>query len=503
MKRLKILGTILLAAVIAGNAGSVVCSAATTIEEPKYPAYTEETTLTWWSWTSSADKLIAEFEKAYPSIKIEHPTIGSGATEYSKLQTVLKAGIGAPDVVQIEFQYLPQFIESGGLQDISQYVKDYKSYFQDWTWNQCTRGEKIYAVPEDQGPLLFLYQKKLFEKYDIPVPATYAELETAGKTLREKDPQKYITFFPYNDPGQIVGMLWQGGAKLFSYQDDTWYININNSASKKIMNYWADMIQKGYVKATSDGTPEWQSEIGKGVYASVIGAAWYPTYNLAPYVKPETNDWTASDVLQWESGKFVNGNWGGSTNAVTTQCKNAEAAALFASWINSSNAGVSLGITDRGLFPASKYGTQIDAFNQPNADLGGQEVASLFTKASSGVDTGFEWSPWTDYVYQQMTTEFTNASTGKQTFDQALDNIQNNVMNFAKTSGYTVKAGTPDSAGTASGSAAGSAGEPAASSAAGNGAGGVNTGAVIAVVVIAAAVVIAVILKRRSLKQKS
>ena len=505
MKRLKILTAALLAAVVTTSMSSITCSAAATIQEPTYPSNTKQTTITWWSWTSSADKIVADFEKAYPNIKVEHPTIGAGSNEYSKLQTVLKAGTGAPDVVQIEYQYLPQFIEMNGLQDISQYVNQYKSSFQDWTWAQCSRGSKVYAVPEDVGPLMFIYRTSVFQKNGISAPKTYDELEAAAKTLHDKDPQTYMTFFPYNDPGQIVGFLWQAGSQLFTYQNNTWYVNINNSTSKKVMNYWSNMIKKGYVKATSDGTPTWQSEIANGKYASVIGASWYPTYSLTPYVKPSTNDWKASDTPQWDSSSFVNGNWGGSTNAVTTQSKNVEAASLFAAWINSSNAGVNRGITDRGLFPADKYGTQLDAFNKPNASLSNQQVGSIFTKAASAVNTSFQWSPWTDYVYKQMTTEFTNASAGKETFDQALDNIQANVVSFAKTSGYTVQEGAPTAAATstASGAVSGTASAAASTATASSTSGGVNMGAVIAVIVILVVVVLAVLLKRRSLKGKS
>ena len=59
------------------------------------------------------------FEKHYPSIHITVRNVGAGTPEYTKLLTVLKAGSGAPDVVQIEFERLPEFIATGDLRDLA------------------------------------------------------------------------------------------------------------------------------------------------------------------------------------------------------------------------------------------------------------------------------------------------------------------------------------------------------------------------------------------------
>lgn len=209
------------------------------------------------------------------------------------------------------------------------------------------------------------------------------------------------------------------------------------------MNFWGDLIKKGDVKATNDWTPQWQSDIGKGLYASVAGAAWSPTYMIQPYVKPGTDNWNAADIPQWNNGKFVDGNWGGSTNSVTTQSKYPEAAALFAAWVNSSAAGEKLDVTDiskggRGQVPGNKYGIQLPEMNAPNSALKNQVSGPIFMKAAASVDTSFQWSPWTDYVYNQMTIEFTKAASGEETWDQALDNLQNEVTVFARSMGYKV-----------------------------------------------------------------
>ncbi|MFB5192986.1 ABC transporter substrate-binding protein [Alicyclobacillus fastidiosus] len=419
---------------------------AASIPEPHYPKDTQKVTITWWTWTANADRVIAAFNKEYPNIKVVHPLIGAGATEYNKLTTAIKAGTGAPDVVQIEYQYLPKFIDTNGLLNIAPYVKQYQSSFQPWTWAQSSRGNAVYAIPEDIGPLAMFYRTSVFQKYHLPLPKTWAQFATEAKQLHKEAPSEYLTYFPVTDGGLITGLLWQSGAQLFQYTPNGWKIDLNSPKAKQVMNYWGNLVKEGVIPATNDGTPAFQSDLGSGKYAVMLNGAWAPAYSIEPYVRPNTKDWHAADIPQWSStGPFVDGNNGGSTNAVTKQSKHPDAAALFAAWINTSQAGELLDVTDighggRGQVPANKYGTQLPQFDAPNPSLDGQKAAPVFIKASKSVNTSFQWSPWTDYVYNQMTIEFTKAAAGQETWDQALDNLQHSVVVFAESMGYKVVA---------------------------------------------------------------
>lgn len=439
MKKLKLLISLFLVVLVIGS--SMNCFAAS-IPVPDFPDFTSDATITWWYWGGGADELIAEFNKEYPNIHINHPMIGSGAAEYTKLQTAIQAGSGAPDVVQIEFQELPQFISTGGLIDISQYVNQYESYFQSSAWQQCSQGDKVYAIPQDTGPLAYFFRPEILSQYGLTPPKTYDDLAKDAAKLHNTNPDMYYTFLPVNEGAFLTALLWQGGSRLFENKSGTWYVNINSDNSKKIMNYWGDLIKQGYVKAANDFTPEWGADIGSGKYAAMIGCTWSPLYEIAPYIKPETKNWNVADVPQWNSSEFINACWGGSTFAVTKQSKNPEAAALFAAWINCSEYAVVSDVTPggRNLFAADKYVEQLDEFKQPDPYLANQVTNEIWSKAVKAVNTDWEWSPWTDYVYKQMATEFTKASENKQTWDQALDNVQANTIAFGKSMGDKVEA---------------------------------------------------------------
>ena len=87
-------------------------------KEPDYSKFKVEEgqiTLEFWSWVGGLDKVIKEFEQAFPNIKVNVNNVGGGPAEYTKLQTALKAGSGAPDVAQVEYDFLPSFIVTDGL----------------------------------------------------------------------------------------------------------------------------------------------------------------------------------------------------------------------------------------------------------------------------------------------------------------------------------------------------------------------------------------------------
>jgi multiple sugar transport system substrate-binding protein len=131
------------------------------------------------------DNTVKDFEKAYPNIKVHVNNIGGGPAEYQKLQTALKAGSGAPDVAQIEYDFLPSFIATDGLADIAQYgANEAKQYFVPWTWGQVSPdGKTVFGIPQDSGPLALNYNKKIFDQYGLSVPTTWDEYAQDAEKL--------------------------------------------------------------------------------------------------------------------------------------------------------------------------------------------------------------------------------------------------------------------------------------------------------------------------------
>jgi multiple sugar transport system substrate-binding protein len=397
------------------------------------------TELTLWAWLPDFQAQVDMFEKAHKNIKVKLVNAGQGEDEYQKLRTALKAGSGAPDVVHMEFQYIPTFRQIAGLADISEYgANDYKSDFAPWTWDQVSEGDAVYAMPWDSGPMALLYRKDIFDEYSIEVPTTWDQFAQEAEKLHKADPETYLADFTPEDGGWLTGLMWQAGARPFEVDGTKVSINMDDPAIMKVSEYWGDLIERGVVASDPGFTNDWYRSFAKGIYATWPTAAWGPVF-LEGVAGESKGKWRAAPLPQWEEGADASSNWGGSTLAVTTQSENAEEAAQLAIWLTHDPKPTELYTTKQFLFPVLNDLLDSPEFRNRKFDFyGGQAVNSVFVEASNNVNKGFEWSPFQDYVYTQMVEQFGAAATGDTEFSQVPENLQDKISRYAKQQGFKV-----------------------------------------------------------------
>lgn len=414
-----------------------------------YPVYTKKVTLTWWTWTANPADTVANFEKCYPSISVQYPLVPAGASEYAKLTAAMTAGAGAPDVVQIEYQALPTFIGQHDLVNIASVMDKYQKDYPAWVWREISSGKAVYAAPEDIGPMGLAYRPSLLRKYGLPVPVTYAQFAADAIKLHHDDPSVHMTYFPENDGEYIISLLWQGGASMFRQTGKySWKVDIDTAGNAKVLQYWYDLVKAGDVVNSTDDTPAWETQIADGDFASYMLAAWAPTYEVDEYLKGNSQQFAVTHMPEWTAGKQTDANWGGSSQAVTVQSKNPEAAALFVSFINTSKAGLETDVkpatpagAGRGLFPANVHAASLPEFNAAVPNFLGN-VNAEFARYVPTVNTSFQWSPFTEFLFTELSGEVTAAFSGTTTVSAALAATQSAVIKYGDASGYTVSAGT-------------------------------------------------------------
>jgi len=399
------------------------------------------TTLTFWTWVPDISKEVTLFEKKYPAIDVKVVNAGQGEPQYTKLRTALKAGSGAPDVAQIEFQYIPTFTLTKSLVDLRPYgAEGFKDKFVDWTWSQVTGSNgEIWAYPQDTGPMGMLYRKDIFDKYGIEVPKTWDEFAAAARKLHAAAPEVYLTNLAPNQNGAYMGLLWQVGAKPFTNTaPDAVTINLNDETSKKLGNYWGALVKEGVVSADADFTDAWYQALNRGKYATWLTAAWGPVF-LTGSAASTKGKWRAAPLPQWAAGQNVSGNWGGSTSAVITGTKNPIAAAKFAEFLNTDPESTKKFATEQFLFPATKALLADPAFTQQKPEFyGGQTVNQVFSDISETVDTQFQWPPFLDQAVNDWDETVGKSFADKTDTGAALDQWQTRVTDYAKNQGFKV-----------------------------------------------------------------
>ncbi|MFI8895638.1 ABC transporter substrate-binding protein [Streptomyces paradoxus] len=400
------------------------------------------TELTFWTWVPDIQQEVALFEKKYPAIKVNVVNAGQGVKHYTKLRTALKAGTGAPDLAQIEYQAIPTFTITDSLLDLRPHgASALKGRFVDWTWGQVSGPDgEVWAIPQDTGPMGMLYRKDIFDKHGIQVPKTWDEFAEAARKLHKADPDVYLTNLAANEAAAWHGLLWQAGGKPYGLSGKSDIaISVDDAVSEKLGTYWGGLAREGVISTDPDFTDGWYAGFNKGKYATWLTAAWGPAF-LAGSAKSTAGKWRAAPLPQWDAAKPASGNWGGSTTAAIRSTKNPVAAAQFAQFLNSDPASAKMFATRQSFFPATKALLTDPSFTGDAPSFyGGQKVNELFASIGDTVDDAFQWPPFLD----QAVTDWTE-TVGKSLADRtdtaaALGTWQTRLTTYAKKQGFTVK----------------------------------------------------------------
>jgi len=394
--------------------------------------------LTFWTWVPKIEKVVDKWNAANPNIHVTVSTQAQGDDLITKVLTAHKGGSGVPDLIQAEYQALPTLVSNDVLADIKGDVEASKGKFAEGLWQQVTLGtDAVYAVPQDAGPMMLYYRTDLFQQLGLTVPKTWDEFAATARTVRQKDPKRYLTTFSATDPGWFAGLAQQAGASWWSIEGDTWKVSVNDSATKKVAEYWGGLVAAGSVDDQPMYTPEWNKALNDGALIAWPSAVWAPGV-LQGNAASTKGKWAMAPLPQWSSGENKTGNWGGSSTAVTEKSKNKKAAAQFALWLNTDAAATTQLIQDGGLYPAAREAQAGPALAQPPAFFAEQN--DFYPQAKSIADTaaGFTWGPNVNVAYTAYKDLFGKAITQKSSFTAALDQMQQTTVDDMRKNGFKV-----------------------------------------------------------------
>ena len=393
----------------------------------------EKVNLSFYSWIPGIEDVVKTWNAANPDIQVEVKTGPSGnGGAYQNFSNGIKAG-NAPDLMQIEFDRLPNFRIQDGLADIASCpgVTEAKSQFVDWTWSQATFGEdgSVYAIPQDTGPMAMFYRKDLFAAAGIPVPTTWAEYQTAAEAIKAQG--GFITNFSSGDPNQFAGFVWQNKGAWFESTDAGWKVSLTGKESTDVANYWQGLIDANLVSPVKNFTDEWNQAADTGQLWTWVSAVW-GNQTVESSAPNTTGDWAVAPMPQWTAGNAVDGNWGGSTTAVFKASKHPAEAAKFALWLNTNTESLTQLNSEGGLYPATTAGLDLPALQQPSTFYGGQEIFDVFKEASAQVDPNFIWGPVMNETYNSLIDGFGAALNGQGTIADALATAQTKTIDAMK-----------------------------------------------------------------------
>ncbi len=396
--------------------------------------------LTFWTWAPNMEQVVQTWNETHPDVQVTVNKQDGGDAAVTKLLTAVKAGSGAPDLMQAEYQKIPTLVSADALADVSEHLgDDVAGAFPESVWNSVTLGsDAVYAVPQDSGPMVFVYRADLFEQHGIAVPTTWAEYADAARRVHATDPATFLGTFSANDPGWFAGLAQQAGASWWGVDGEAWSVDVDSEATRRVASYWGGLVEEGVIDNTPMYTPEWNAALNDGSQVGWIGAVWSPA--VLEGITPDTaGKWAAAPLPQWDAAAPAGGNWGGSATGVTTQSEHPEQAAEFARWLNTDPAAVEALADVSGVYPAATEAAA-QALTDPPAFISNQPDFYDVVGRVARTTNDFTYGPNVNVAYSAYTDAFGAAAEQRSAaaFTAALASIQETTVDDLENTGFTV-----------------------------------------------------------------
>jgi multiple sugar transport system substrate-binding protein len=290
-------------------------------------------------WAVDAAPIRKETIKLFESKHCDIHVINDPGPEVQRLLTQVAGGV-PPDVMAL---YSPETIRmlasNDVLLDLTPYVRQHKlpvdKLYPSLAPYMYCKG-KIIGVPENCGPFIIFYNRKLFREAGVPYPKqgwTWAECLAAAKKLT-----KYKTVAGRKVPVQKglhisntdwFNFIWMYGGRLFSA--DGKRCLMDSEQVKRGIRYWADLrLKYGVIPTTSEAasmapTGSWGSDallFRESRVAMVLSGRWM----CIQYREQKDLDWDVTSVPRGTNRVTV---LASKTYAIPKTCRHKAAAIAF------------------------------------------------------------------------------------------------------------------------------------------------------------------------------
>lgn len=390
-------------------------------------------TLTYWTWAPGVAEVVDTWNAENPDIqvKVEEP---AGADDIvAKVLASQRAGEG-PDIFAAEYQKVPNLVLSGAGYDITDLIGDAKDDFTEATWSLASVGDAVYAVPQDTGPMIFLYRADVFEQHGWTAPTTFDEYAALAAEVRTTLPDTYLGGYP-DEGATLAAYSMQAGGQWWSTDGESWSVDIDGKETQQVVEFWEPLVNEDLIDTTHFFTPEWNTSLNDGTLLSWMVGVWGP--GSIASVAPDTEGlWRAAKMPTWD-GETQAGLFGGSSAMVGSTTKHPEEAVEFLTWLNGSKEGSSL-LAEAGLFPASTVGQEsLASLDVPVLVSGQDDFWELAADVASDTPS-FTWGPNVQLAFDAYSDAIQVSATSKTPWVDALAKTQDAVVNDLEKTGFTV-----------------------------------------------------------------
>ncbi|MFD2609634.1 extracellular solute-binding protein [Deinococcus taklimakanensis] len=379
-------------------------------------------TLTYWQYdyaskVSTMNDLIKKFEAQNPDIKIKQETFPYDAFN-QKVASSVPAGQG-PDVVNLFYGWLPQYVDSGYLQALP--AKDFPTAKIESTFVPMIKSSKIggkyYALPTSVRTLAVFYNKDLMKASKVLTPPrTWEDFIAAAQKMVKGAPPRFTQLgFGIQPDGQDYHMVREVLVRQFGgtpFTDGGKKVAYNGDAGLKAMTFYTELFTK-YKLGTPNFFPG-NNSYRDAFIAGKVGMIIDGSFAVATIKNGAKFNWGVMPLPTFK-GSSVRSNFGSYwVNGITKNAKGDKlaAASKFLAFLTSEETQRTW-LEKVGEIPASKKLSGDPALRKD--PVYGAFVSSLpFAHSTLFVDEAGQRKAWVDAINTVILQNGTPANAVKK-----------------------------------------------------------------------------------------
>lgn len=352
----------------------------------------------------SVADIVARWNAENPDIQVTATKFDGAAPEMIvKLETDVKAGAG-PCLAQLGYGEVPEMFVKGLVEDVTVEAEKYRDNF-GGAFGQMTVGGVTVGLPQDSGPLIYLYNETEFAELGIDVPTNLEEFTAAAATASEAG--KYIAAFTPDEAHYwLSAQSAATGGVWFSAEEDQWLVNADSPDSAIVADFWQGLLDSKDALVADRWGEAFGVALTDGSLIGHVAAAWEVGFILDPLDGTDAEgQWRVAQLPQFGTVEMT-GPDGGSGVAVMKGCEYPEQAMAFNNWFNTQVND----LASQGLVPAA-----VQPAENPEKwtrQFGGQDVMAELVEANNRLNADFSYIPGWASVGPKMNEAAAAAGSG-------------------------------------------------------------------------------------------
>lgn len=393
----------------------------------------EKVTLELWTFVSDHqdfyELMAEEFNKEYPEYEITLKATTIPVDQmHDNLLISLIAGVGAPDIVDINIQYSGMYFKQNPeyFVDLTEVVKPYEDVMNSARMTVYTDAEgHVLGFPTHLGTGLMYYNKPAFEAAGINIDdiKLYDDWVAVGRKVTKPEKNIWMTATENKLARQFLLWTMQKGGYMIDPEGN---VTVNGPKAVEALQFIYDLVHVDKISAIAPGglvgDPSFYDMINREHVLCLPYAQWF-TSRFKNFM-PDLNGKVAIRPLPlWEPGGNTSATMGGTGTAVIAQSPRKDVAIKFLEFAKLSYEGNVRIWTDLGFDPP-----RMDVYDDPRL----MKPDPYFSNESAleAVKSGAErlvakpvWPISTEVMMKLNRETIYNVLEGKQTPQEALDEV--------------------------------------------------------------------------------